>query len=81
VVFRAGANNRAECLTTFMDILRGPDQDLFTWDDADNSKFLWVLANEDQLEFTLYPQDWNEFMVEIPLKTWLQISNMTQIDN
>jgi hypothetical protein len=78
VVYRTGANDRAEYLTTFMDILRGPDQDLFTWDDVDNSKFLWVLANKHQL--TLYPQDWNEFMVEIPLKTWLQINNMTQID-
>ncbi|KAJ7810942.1 hypothetical protein B0H14DRAFT_3756171 [Mycena olivaceomarginata] len=28
-----------------------------------------------------WAQDWNEFMVEIPLKTWLQINNMTQIDN
>ncbi|KAJ7878791.1 hypothetical protein B0H14DRAFT_1629169 [Mycena olivaceomarginata] len=40
VVYRTRANNQAEYLTTFMDILRGPDQDLFTWDDADNSKFL-----------------------------------------
>ncbi|KAJ7883536.1 hypothetical protein B0H14DRAFT_2702157, partial [Mycena olivaceomarginata] len=79
VVYRTRANNQAEYLTTFMDILRGPDQDLFTWDDTDNSKFLWALTKKDQL--TLYPQDWNEFMVEIPLKTWLQINNMTQIDN
>jgi hypothetical protein len=79
VVYRTGVNNQAEYLTTFMDILRGPDQDLFTWDDADDSKFLWALANKDQL--TLYPQDWSEFMVEIPLKTWLQIHNMTRINN
>ncbi|KAJ7883477.1 hypothetical protein B0H14DRAFT_1428654 [Mycena olivaceomarginata] len=79
VVYRTGANDRAEHLTTFMDILRGPDQDVFTWNDADNSKFLRVLTNKHQL--TLYPQDWIKFMEEIPLKTWLQISNMTRIDN
>ncbi|KAJ7810948.1 hypothetical protein B0H14DRAFT_3150995 [Mycena olivaceomarginata] len=78
VVYRTGANDRAEYLTTFMDILRGPDQDLFTWDDADESKLIRVLANK--LQLTLYPQDWIEFMVEIPLETWLQIGNMTRID-
>ncbi|KAJ7318976.1 hypothetical protein DFH08DRAFT_819419 [Mycena albidolilacea] len=79
VVYRTGANDQVEYLTTFMDILHGPDQDLFTWDDTDDSKFLWVLVNIHQL--TSYPQDWNKFMVEIPLKTWLQINNMTRIDN
>ncbi|KAJ7883532.1 kinase-like domain-containing protein [Mycena olivaceomarginata] len=82
VVYRTGANDRAEYLTTFMDILHGPDQDLFTWDEVDDSnflEFLGALANKHQL--TLYPQDWIKFMVEIPLKTWLQINNMTRINS
>jgi hypothetical protein len=79
VVYRTGANDQAEYLTTFMDILRGPYQDLFTWDEVDDSNFFWVLANKHQL--TLYPQDWIKFMVEIPLKTWLQINNMTRLDS
>ncbi|KAJ7883529.1 hypothetical protein B0H14DRAFT_2702100 [Mycena olivaceomarginata] len=82
VVYRTGTNDQAEYLTTFMDILRGPDQDLFTGDEVDGSnflEFLGVLANKHGL--TLYPQDWIKFMVEIPLKTWLQIDNMIRIDS
>jgi hypothetical protein len=79
VVYRTGANDQAEYLTTFMDILCGPDPDLFTWDDADSSKLIRVLANKPQL--TLYPQDWIKFAVEIPLKTWLEINSMTRINN
>jgi hypothetical protein len=79
VVYHTGANNQAEYLTTFMDMLRSPDQDLFIWDDADESESIRVLANKPRL--TLYPQDWIEFMVEIPLKTWLKIGNMTRINN
>jgi hypothetical protein len=62
-----------------MDVFCGPDQDLLPWDEVDDSEIRWVLANKDQL--TLYPQDWIKFMVEIPLKTWLQIKNMTRIDS
>ncbi|KAJ7883501.1 hypothetical protein B0H14DRAFT_3748766 [Mycena olivaceomarginata] len=80
VVYRTGVNTRAEYLTTFMDILRGPNQDFFTWDDNDDHAFLEVLTT-DKHQLTLYPQDWIEFMVEIPLKTWLQINNMTRINN
>ncbi|KAJ7883463.1 hypothetical protein B0H14DRAFT_3432918 [Mycena olivaceomarginata] len=63
-----------------MDMIHGPDQDLFTWDDEDDRVFLEVLTT-DQHRLTWYPQDWIKFIEEIPLKNWLQINNMTRIDN
>jgi hypothetical protein len=62
-----------------MDMIHGPNQDLFTWNDNDDRAFLELLTT-DKFRPTLYPQDWSEFIEEIPLKTWLQINNMTRID-
>lgn len=77
VNFRTVVNNRTDVLQLFLDILRGPDEDLdlFTRDDDDDSDLYQVLVKENQLG--LYPCEWGQYMVEIDLKTWLQISNLT----
>ncbi|KAJ7797944.1 hypothetical protein B0H14DRAFT_2908982, partial [Mycena olivaceomarginata] len=63
-----------------LEVYSPDDLRLLSWiKSAIASTVLWVLTNQHRL--TLYPQDWIEFMVEIPLKTWLQINNMTWIDN
>ncbi|KAJ7915878.1 hypothetical protein B0H13DRAFT_1871625 [Mycena leptocephala] len=68
VVFRTVGNNGTEPLQTFLDILRGPDQDLFTWDNADNDFLLYrILVNYSQLG--LYPQDWNRYMIRNMTRT------------
>jgi hypothetical protein len=64
VTFRAAANDRTDLLPSFLGILRGPDKDLFAWDNEDDLGLY--------LEFLL-PQDWIGYMVEIDLGTWMQI--------
>ncbi|KAJ7876999.1 hypothetical protein B0H13DRAFT_2279376 [Mycena leptocephala] len=60
---------------TFLDIVRGPDEDLFAWDDVDDTIFYQALVKERELG--LFPQDWNQYMVQIDIRTWLQIKNTT----
>jgi hypothetical protein len=69
-------NDGIDPLETFLDILCGPDQDLFIWDDADESELYRVLAQDNAVG--LYPEDWNQYMVEIDFPTWLQIRDMTR---
>jgi hypothetical protein len=78
VIFRTVAKDRTDPLHAFLSILRGPDHDLFTWDSVDHSDLsermrLW---NDGQLG--LYPLAWNQYMVEIDSKTWIEITDMTQ---
>jgi hypothetical protein len=75
VVFRMAAKERIDLLQAFLDILHGPDHDLFTWDRDDNLDLCQALERENR--FGLYPQDWNRYMVEIDFTTWRQIGNMT----
>ncbi|KAF7369138.1 Protein kinase domain-containing protein [Mycena venus] len=75
VAFRT-VNHRTDLLPAFLDILHGPDRDLFTWDGVDDSELCFVLA-ENNRRLHLYPEDWSTYMVEIPLETWAQIRKMT----
>jgi hypothetical protein len=71
------SNDPTELLSTFLDLLHGPDQDLFAWDDHDDYELCRIFAkNNNRLE--LYPQEWNGYMIEIPLPTWLKIGEMTK---
>ncbi|KAF7369136.1 Protein kinase domain-containing protein [Mycena venus] len=77
VAFRTTANDQTDPLPEFLHAIRGQDQDLFAWDDDDDSELRLLIAkNTNGLE--LYPQDWNKYMVEIPLETWVQIGNITR---
>ncbi|KAF8124857.1 hypothetical protein K438DRAFT_1034979 [Mycena galopus ATCC 62051] len=76
VAFRTVVKDQPDPLETFLDILRGPDHNLFTWDFADRSYLIGILPNDNPLG--VYPQDWNRYMVEIDLKTWMEISNTTE---
>jgi hypothetical protein len=78
VNFRTAANDRTDHLQGFLDILRGPDDNLFARDEDDDSDLYRILVKADG-RLGLYPSDWSQFMVEIDLRTWLQISNMTWI--
>jgi hypothetical protein len=61
---------------SFLELIRGPDRDLFDWDDEDDFELCRVFVKDDLLG--LYTQDWNRYMVEIDPKTWVQIGNMTR---
>ncbi|KAF7377563.1 Protein kinase domain-containing protein [Mycena sanguinolenta] len=65
---------------TFFDMIRGTslDHDIFSWDVTDQSKLCRRLL-DGVTRPTLYPQDWNGYMVEIPFGMWLEISNITKI--
>jgi hypothetical protein len=76
VVFRSVVNNRTEPLQTFLDLLCGTDQDIFTWDNADVFLLYRNLLKDGQLG--IYPRDWNRYMVDIDFRTWLQIRKMTR---
>jgi hypothetical protein len=69
--------DRTDPLQIFLDILRGPNRDLYAWDDVDDLELHQALAKDNKLG--LYPQEWNQYMVEIDFKTWLQIRNMTRV--
>jgi hypothetical protein len=56
------------------------DQDLLTWDDEDEADLVLIVAKNTGL-LGSYPQDWNQYMVEIDLETWLQIRHMTRVAN
>ncbi|KAF8150325.1 hypothetical protein K438DRAFT_1988635 [Mycena galopus ATCC 62051] len=56
VAFRTLAKDRPYPLETFLDILRGPDHNLFTWDLDDQTHLFTILYND---SLGLYPQDWN----------------------
>ncbi|KAF8140745.1 hypothetical protein K438DRAFT_1785437 [Mycena galopus ATCC 62051] len=63
-------------LSRFLDKIGGCENDIFDWDDNDNSVLCRNLER-DIARPTLYPRSWSGYMVEIPLRTWLQI-NMTR---
>ncbi|KAF8218341.1 hypothetical protein K438DRAFT_25041 [Mycena galopus ATCC 62051] len=67
-------------LQIFLNIIRGTDQDLFAWDAHDNSEFCQVLR-KDHMRLTLYPQYWSQLILEIPLKIWQEIRNMTETED
>jgi hypothetical protein len=77
VAFRTMVKDQTDILQTFLDILAGRDSDLFAWDDDDEFDLLLIVAKGDG-QLGLYPQDWNGYMVELDLKTWLKINNMTR---
>ncbi|KAJ6466797.1 hypothetical protein C8R45DRAFT_1020148 [Mycena sanguinolenta] len=51
------------------------DHRLFAWDAADELELCQQLMYSEDM--TLYPRDWNGYMVEIPLNTWQEIRNIT----
>ncbi|KAJ6592820.1 hypothetical protein B0H19DRAFT_1010315 [Mycena capillaripes] len=63
-------------LQAFLDFLRGPNGDLFAWDDVDNAILYRALVTYSELG--LFPRDWNQYMVEIDFATWRQIIAMTR---
>lgn len=79
VTYRS-ANDQTGLLPRFLDRIRGSDSDLFAWDSDDDSRLSRRLSQAKD-RIGLYPRDWNAYMVEIPLATWLQISNMTWTKN
>lgn len=78
VNFRTVVKDRTDHQQGFLDALRGPDDDLFARDEHDDFDLYRILVKADG-RLGLYPPDWSQFMLEIDLKTWLQISNMTWI--
>jgi hypothetical protein len=72
-------NDQTNVLQAFLDNLN-TDWDSFAWDDEDDDNLVLITAKHTGL-LGLYPQDWNRYMVEIDLETWLQIRHMTQIVN
>jgi hypothetical protein len=71
--------DRTNPLQAFLDFLRGPNEDLFAWDDVDNAVLYRALVQHSKLG--LFPRDWNQYMVEIDLVTWRQITAMTRTVN
>jgi hypothetical protein len=72
-------NDQTDVLQAFLDSLNtsSPDQNLFTWDDEDETDLLTTVTNAGLLGS--YPQHWHQYMVEIDLATWVQIRHMTLI--
>ncbi|KAJ6551299.1 hypothetical protein B0H19DRAFT_1157146 [Mycena capillaripes] len=77
LTFRMVGNVQTNPVQTFLVQLRGPDQDLFDWDDTDDFTLYRVLVKDDA-RLGLYTQDWNRYMFEINLETWLRIRIMTR---
>ncbi|KAF7343343.1 Protein kinase domain-containing protein [Mycena venus] len=78
VAFRTVTDGRPDLPQTFIDLFSGPDQDLLSWDAEDDTELYQAFA-KDNVTSTSYPADWNQYMVEIDLQTWLQISDITRI--
>ncbi|KAJ7828709.1 hypothetical protein B0H13DRAFT_2373054 [Mycena leptocephala] len=80
VAFRTMMNDQTDVLQIFLDSLNtiSLDQNLFIWDDNDDADLGLVVMKDTDL-LGLYPQDWNQYMVEIDLETWVQITRMTWI--
>jgi hypothetical protein len=80
VAFRTMVNDRTDVVQTFLDCLdtSGLDQDLFAWDDRDDTSLVHIAA-EYTGQLGLYHQDWNQYMLEIDPQTWLRIRRMTRI--
>ncbi|KAF7377549.1 Protein kinase domain-containing protein [Mycena sanguinolenta] len=74
------ADEQVDLLAPFLEMIRGSstDQDLFAWDEDENLRLWRWLQAGDITRPTLYPQDWNGYMVEIPFSTWLEISTLTK---
>ncbi|KAJ7842794.1 hypothetical protein B0H14DRAFT_2779851, partial [Mycena olivaceomarginata] len=75
VAFRTVVHGRTGILWRFLRILRGPNRDLFTWDDIDAAVLYQALVKDSELG--LLPRAWHRYMVEIDLRTWLQIRDIT----
>jgi hypothetical protein len=73
-------DEQTDVLQTFLDTLNTTslDQNLSAWDYADDDD-LALHAAKDTVLLGMYPQDWNQYMVEIDLETWMQIRRMTRI--
>lgn len=77
VVFRTADTGRTQ--QAFLDILRGLNHNLFSWDSTNQSYHLSrVLLNDTQIG--LYPKNWVRYMVEIDSKTWAEIREVTSTD-
>lgn len=78
VAFRMVMDVQADRFGSFLDLLHGPDRDLFAWDDKDDAKICQLLLKDDA-RLELYSQDWEQYMVELDLQVWQQINSMTRI--
>ncbi|KAJ7751716.1 hypothetical protein B0H14DRAFT_3602421 [Mycena olivaceomarginata] len=77
VVFRRTAvENQTQSVEAFLDILRGPNHDLFACDCTDEWDDLSLVPSNDS-QIGLYPRGWIRYMVEIDCKTWMEIRNTT----
>ncbi|KAF7333429.1 Protein kinase domain-containing protein [Mycena venus] len=77
VVFRTMVHDpRDPPLEKFLAILRGPDQELFTWDHVDDATLYRALVKNS--EPGLFPRDWHRYMVEVYFQSWLEITNITR---
>ncbi|KAJ6551308.1 hypothetical protein B0H19DRAFT_165975 [Mycena capillaripes] len=77
VTFRMVGSVLANPVQTFLDLLHGPDHDLFVWDARDETELYGNLVKDDA-RLGLYTQDWNRYMLEINLETWQQICIVTR---
>lgn len=68
--------HEANPVQTFLDFLHGPERDLFAWDASDDSELYSLVKDDDRLQLCI--QDWNRYMFEIDLETWLKIGRMTR---
>ncbi|KAJ7176786.1 hypothetical protein C8R46DRAFT_1077319 [Mycena filopes] len=70
IAFRTVVNHAN--VPAFLANLSGPDGDLFTWDNDNDSKLFNTLLKGDT-----YPQIWTQHLVEIDLLTWSEIRDYT----
>lgn len=71
VAFRTSEKHQLNPLHTFLDGLGGPDRDLFTWENIDESLIFQALGKAGR------PPNWNKYMLEIIPKKWRQIREVT----
>ncbi|KAF7362739.1 Protein kinase domain-containing protein [Mycena venus] len=74
VIFLTAAADRTQSVVAFLEILQGPDHDLFAWDYANESDHLSLIFSNDS-QIGLYPKNWMRSVVEIDFKTWTEIRN------
>lgn len=76
VAFRNAPKFRFEGVERFLRMLQSNDADLFSWDNEDDSSLCNRLAHVHRP--WLYPDTWTRYMLEIDLKIWLRIGDMTR---
>ncbi|KAJ7113534.1 hypothetical protein C8R44DRAFT_984739 [Mycena epipterygia] len=76
VAFRT-IRSEADPLPEFLEILRNDSShaELFFWDDKDHMELMQHL----DWPSAIHPDSWGQYMVEIPLKDWQLIRNLTWI--